>query len=111
MITSEPLFYGGSDLIVYRGDFDALLDRPIPEEARLAAQRARSFDAAAALHFPEFFASRRNYDVIAGLDQGGRRHCAVLEQSWRIGGASGAELAALEAFKTDPDLARARQHR
>jgi hypothetical protein len=28
----------------------------------------------------------------------------VLEQSWRIGGASGAEVAALEAFTADPAL-------
>jgi hypothetical protein len=28
----------------------------------------------------------------------------VLEQSWRIGGASGAEVAALEAFRADPGL-------
>jgi hypothetical protein len=28
----------------------------------------------------------------------------VLEQSWRIGGASGAEIAALEAFRADPGL-------
>jgi len=28
----------------------------------------------------------------------------VLEQSWRIGGASGAEVAALEALQADPDL-------
>ena len=28
----------------------------------------------------------------------------VLEQSWRIGGASGAEVAALEAFRAEPAL-------
>jgi hypothetical protein len=28
----------------------------------------------------------------------------VLEQSWRAGGASGAEIAALEAFRADPSL-------
>jgi hypothetical protein len=28
----------------------------------------------------------------------------VLEQSWRAGGASGAEVAALEAFRADPGL-------
>jgi hypothetical protein len=28
----------------------------------------------------------------------------VLEQSWRIGGASGAEIAALEAFRADASL-------
>jgi hypothetical protein len=28
----------------------------------------------------------------------------VLEQSWRLGGASGAEIGALEAFQGDPSL-------
>ncbi|MBE1183295.1 DUF3182 family protein, partial [Escherichia coli] len=28
----------------------------------------------------------------------------VLEQSWRVGGASSAEIAALEAFRADPGL-------
>ena len=47
---------------------------------------------------PGFFASRRNYDVAQGVDAAGRRRSGVLEQSWRLGGASGAEIAALEAF-------------
>ena len=28
----------------------------------------------------------------------------MLEQSWRIGGASAAEVAALEVFRTDPEV-------
>ena len=50
------------------------------------------------------FASRRNYDVLRGRDARGQWHCGVLEQSWRIGGASGPEVAALEAFRADPGL-------
>jgi hypothetical protein len=50
------------------------------------------------------FASRRNYDIARGLDAEGRPRCGVLEQSWRIGGASGAEVAALEAFRAEPTL-------
>jgi hypothetical protein len=49
-------------------------------------------------------ASRRNYDVVHGLDSRGRRQSGVLEQSWRLGGASGAEIAALEAFGANPGL-------
>jgi hypothetical protein len=48
------------------------------------------------------FASRRNYDVVQGLDAAGRRRSGVLEQSWRVGGASGAEIVALEAFRAGP---------
>jgi len=50
------------------------------------------------------FASRCNYDIAQGVDQEGRWYSGVLEQSWRMGGASGAEVAALEAFRNDPSL-------
>ena len=102
------LVYGGSDLVVVRGDFDALLRFDLPQEAALAAERAVGFDRAASELFPHFYASRRNYDVICGTDSCGRHRCGVLEQSWRIGGASGAELAALEAFAAQPALAAVR---
>ena len=93
--------YGGSDLIVARGDFDALLGLDLQPDARVAIAQARTYDEAAHAHFPGFFASRRNYDVVHGRDADGRTCCGVLEQSWRIGGASGAEIAALEAFRAD----------
>lgn len=96
--------YGGSDLTVWRGGFDTLLGLALPQPVRLAVQQACVYDAAATACFPTFFASRRNYDVVQGLDVHGRRRSGVLEQSWRVGGASGAEIAALEAFRADPDL-------
>jgi hypothetical protein len=46
-------------------------------------------------------ASRCNYDVIQGRDANGVWRSGVLEQSWRVGGASGAEIAALQAFADD----------
>jgi Protein of unknown function (DUF3182) len=96
--------YGGSDLLVARGDFDALLALDLPKAAQLAVSQARLYDGAATECFPGFFASRRNYDVAQGVGFGGQERCGVLEQSWRIGGASGAEIAALEAFRADPAL-------
>jgi hypothetical protein len=66
--------------------------------------QAKRYDDAARLHFSGFFASRRNYDIAHGLDSDGGERCGVLEQSWRIGGASGAELAALEVFHSDANL-------
>ncbi len=96
--------YGGSDLFVARGDFDALLRYPLADPVRLAIAQARDYDAAARACFPGFFASRRNYDVMQGIDARGRPRSGVLEQSWRIGGASGAEVGALEAFHADPGL-------
>ena len=96
--------YGGSDLTIARGDFDALLTLDINEDARVAIEHARTYDTAAHRCYAGFFASRRNYDIVRGRDPTGRVICGVLEQSWRIGGASGAEIAALEAFRADPGL-------
>jgi hypothetical protein len=56
--------------------------------------------------YPALVASRRNYDVSAGADARGRRHLGVLEQSWRIGGATPAEIAALRVFRDDPAVQR-----
>ena len=96
--------YGGSELRVVRGGFNALLALELPVEVRLAIAQARVYDDAADRCFPGFFASRRNYDVAQGIDASGRRRSGVLEQSWRVGGASGAEIGALEAFQDDASL-------
>jgi hypothetical protein len=90
--------YGGSDLLVSKGNFDALLQLDLPEKVRLAVMQAQVYDDAASACFRGFFASRRNYDIAQGIDGRGRACSGVLEQSWRIGGASGAEIAALDAF-------------
>jgi Protein of unknown function (DUF3182) len=96
--------YGGSEITVVRGNYDTLLNLPLTDEVRLAIVQARIYDAAADYCFPKFFASRRNYDVARGSDAFGRSRSGVLEQSWRAGGASGAEIGALEAFSRDPTL-------
>jgi hypothetical protein len=95
--------YGGSDLVVVRGNFDALVRLSLPESIRVAVEQARVYDAATSI-FPGLFASRRNYDVAQGLNAHGQRRSGVLEQSWRMGGATGAEIAALQAFHADPAL-------
>lgn len=98
------LAYGGSDLVVAQGDYDDLLRLDLAEPIRLAIAQARCFDAAANALLPGFFASRRNYDMALGLDAQGRTRAGVLEQSWRLGGASSAEVAALQAFIDNPQL-------
>lgn len=100
--------YGGSTIDCVRGDFTVLLARTDPPVAAEAVAAALRYDEAATRLFPGFFASRRNYDVIAGRDAASRQHVGVLEQSWRVGGASAAELLALEAFVADPALERVR---
>jgi hypothetical protein len=94
--------YGGSSLRVHRGGFDALLREALPEHVREAVAQAQIYDEAARQCFPRMFASRRNYDVVQGTDHDGRPHAGVLESSWRIGGASGAEAVALLRFRDDP---------
>jgi hypothetical protein len=100
--------YGGSDLDVVRGDYDVLLAAALEPEVRHAVDLARRFEAAVRACFPGFHASRSNYDVVVGRDAGGHRHCGVLEQSWRVGGATGPEIAALEAFRADSSCRRVR---
>jgi hypothetical protein len=100
--------YGGSTLLVARGGFDALLALDHASCARRAIAQARVYDEAALSRFPGLFASRRNYDVAEGIDACGRHCSGVLEQSWRVGGASGAEVEALIAFRNDATLAAVR---
>ncbi len=96
--------YGGSTLLVARGGFEALLRLPLPPQTRHAIAQARRYDAAALHRFTGMFGSRRNYDVATGTNAQGAARSGVLEQSWRMGGASGAEVGALEAFRDDPQL-------
>lgn len=100
--------YGGSDLNVVRGGFDALLQQPLPRGVRLAAHFALRYHAAVQDCFDGFFASRTNYDVLLGSRPSGEICLGVLEQSWRAGGATGAEIAALEHFAAQPRSRRVR---
>jgi hypothetical protein len=95
--------YGGSDLLVVSGDYAALARVQLSEACVRAIEQAQTYDVAARNAFAGMFASRRNYDVIQGLDSAGRPRSGVLEQSWRIGGASSAEVAALQVFRTCPE--------
>lgn len=93
--------YGGSQLRFTRGGYADLLQLPLDEDFRQAVALAACYDNAASTYYPGLMASRRNYDIATGLDGSGRRQAGVLEQSWRIGGASRAEIAALEVFSAD----------
>ncbi|MCX2897543.1 DUF3182 family protein [Pseudomonas mandelii] len=96
--------YGGSNLLVVQGYYEDLLDLPLAEDVRLAIRQAQVFDSAADEAYPGFYASRRNYDIAQGLDSTGQMRSGVLEQSWRMGGASSAEVAALQSFVNDPGM-------
>ncbi|MBY8946923.1 MULTISPECIES: DUF3182 family protein [unclassified Pseudomonas] len=96
--------YGGSNLLVVPGGYEDLLTLDLPDGVRQAIEQAQVFDAAADEAYPGFYASRRNYDIAQGLDSHGQRCSGVLEQSWRMGGASSAEVAALQSFINHPGL-------
>ncbi|OPA97599.1 biotin carboxylase [Pseudomonas fluorescens] len=96
--------YGGSDLLVVPGGYANLLKLDLPDDVREAIEQAQVFDTAADEAYPGFYASRRNYDIAQGLDSNGQRRSGVLEQSWRMGGASSAEVAALQSFINHPGL-------
>ena len=96
--------YGGSNLLVVQGYYEDLLKLELPEAVRLAIRQAQVFDSAADEAYPGFYASRRNYDIAQGLDSDGQQRSGVLEQSWRMGGASSAEVAALQSFVNDPGM-------
>ncbi|MDM0104380.1 DUF3182 family protein [Variovorax sp. J22R24] len=95
--------YGGSDLTAVRGGFDALNAMQLEPSLRLAIEQAAVYHAAVVESYPGFMASRINYDVAQGPDDTGQWCSGVLEQSWRVGGATGAEVAALEVFKSQPE--------
>jgi hypothetical protein len=94
--------YGGSDLTIVRGGYDALLALQPPPEIVQALDQTHRFHAAVHACYPGFQVSRSNYDILLGRDAAGRIRSGVLEQSWRVGGATGAELAALERLQAQP---------
>jgi hypothetical protein len=96
--------YGGSVLTLVRGGLDRLAALVDDGNLRQAVDLARTYHRAAIEELRGMFASRCNYDVVHGVDAHGRWRMGVLEQSWRIGGASGAEAAALQAFADDASL-------
>ncbi|MDB5980244.1 MAG: biotin carboxylase [Pseudomonas sp.] len=100
--------YGGSELWVVRGDYPELLKLGLEAPIRRAVGQAMAYEKAAIACFPEFLASRRNYDIAQGKNSRGQQCSGVLEQSWRIGGASPAEIEALMAFAADRSLRRIR---
>ncbi|KAB7769146.1 DUF3182 family protein [Xanthomonas maliensis] len=94
--------YGGSSLRIQRGSLEALAVSALPPLQRKVVEQACIYDRFIAAAYPALQISRRNYDVISGRDLRNAEVGGVLEQSWRVGGATPAELAAIECFLADP---------
>ncbi len=84
---NAAMVYGGSALIVSRGDYDALFELDIAPNMRCVIDKARAYEAAVAQAFPEWLASRRNYDVAEVIDSECRRQLrrarTVVAHRWR----------------------------
>lgn len=100
--------YGGSELWCVRGDFDALDAFEPDARLALAIRQARTYHEAALRNFPGIVLSRANYDVAQGTDAKGNWCSGVLEQSWRVGGASAAEIEAVAVLVQQPRRQRVR---
>ena len=98
--------YGGSTLSVVRGGLSDLLDVFRQPRLRRTVEMAITYDRCAQAAYPQLQCSRRNYDVLWGSDAHGRALGGVLEQSWRVGGATPAELAAFDLLDREPGIAR-----
>ncbi|MEA9913552.1 DUF3182 family protein [Xanthomonas campestris pv. raphani] len=96
--------YGGSSLRVYRGSLEALAASALPPLEKQVVAQACMYDRFITAAYPALQISRRNYDVVSGQDAQVGPVCGVLEQSWRVGGATPAELAAIASFQQDPAL-------
>jgi hypothetical protein len=95
--------YGGSDLVCVRGGWDGLNRLPTSNAGRISVDKVRVYDEAANA-YPGFIASRRNYDIGLGFDVNGQLRSGVFESAWRVGGATGAEVAALAEFMRDSSV-------
>lgn len=98
--------YGGSRLHIVRGDYERLAAEPLDDAAQLALQQAREFDRRVKAAYPGSFATRASCEIAQGFDLDGHWHSGVLEPSWHVDGATGAELIAIEAMLEDPSLER-----
>lgn len=96
--------YGGSTLQIVRGTLEILIAMYLPPALHEAIAQAYHYDDAANRHLSGLVASRRNYDIAQGLDRNCVQRSGVLEQSWRAGGATPAEIAAIEAMLIDPQI-------
>lgn len=94
--------YGGSDLWMERGDLQRLQACVPSRHAREVIGTVIRFDALVRRAYPQVLVSRCNYDVAVGLAP--RRCVAVLEQSWRVGGASTAEVSGADALLQHPEV-------
>lgn len=100
--------YGGSTISVVRGGYDQLDTALIFDQHKEALRLVQQYERHIFNAFPQIYASRRNYDVLQGTNANGHKRLSVIDHSWELGGASMAEVLALEVFAADSSLHRIR---
>lgn len=96
--------YGGSTLSVVQGDYNELEKTLNLEKHKEALRMVQQYEHHIFKAYPQIYASRRNYEVLQGVNNKGQTRLGVLEYSWQADGTSIAELLALEAFAADNTL-------
>lgn len=101
---ADQRYFGGTDVVLTRGGFDSLTPYFRNDNETLnAIQKIAGFHNNARQHLG-LIASRSAYTVLSGTAHNDKNYSGVLEQSWRIGGSSGPEILAIQAFQDDPSL-------
>ncbi|MGH7158365.1 MAG: DUF3182 family protein [Candidatus Saccharimonadales bacterium] len=92
--------YGGTTLTMVRGTFETLATTSSEPIIRRAVQQAKTVYDAYSIYEP--IISRANFDVVRGEAKNNQILSGVVDQSLRIGGATPAEVLAIEALKAQP---------
>lgn len=98
--------YTGVEKIFVRGGYAALLSLPLPELAKIAVDQVIRFEQRL-VNKPGIYITRSAYNVLQGyISRSNKSHLysGVVEQTWRIGGGTGGDLLAHEAFKHNTKL-------
>jgi hypothetical protein len=92
--------YGGTTLTMMRGPFEDLAQSVDDPHLSRAIEQARTVYSAYSVYDP--LISRANFDVVQGQTANHEFLSGVVDQSLRIGGATPAEVMAIEALQRDP---------
>ena len=92
--------YGGTTLTMMRGPFEDLARSIDDPHLAQAVEQARTVYSAYSVYDP--LISRANFDVVQGQTANREFLSGVVDQSLRIGGATPAEIMAIEALQKDP---------
>lgn len=95
--------YGGTEIAMFRGNFNNLINRvDTGSNLHIAiSQTSTVFDAFGTL---DPILSRANFDVVQGFNNKGEFLSGVTDQSFRLGGASPAEVLAISKLNSDKNI-------